>query len=327
MQKPKTINGLMKHLRDNGAKIKNSKQKIQLINQGYYHGYKGYRCFGIKHIHLPISDYEQINRTIIYDSKIKALFYEKMMFIETALKNICLDTIISKTKSDDVNQMYMRVIESYKNSPSTYTNMQKVKSQKNFLSLQSMIHSDVIREYNKNNPKITHFFNNMMYTNIPVWSIFETLTMGDFGFLLSTLTYGVRDKVSKKIGLNLASDTNRELLYKYVYTLKDLRNAIAHNEVVYDARFRKIDPSNAMKQCLMNEMNLPYINFKDIIDYVALIVYYLKLLHVTKNEIKTFLKAFETYTNEYKDSIGASISSITINNNWKYRMSKIKNYI
>ncbi len=82
-----------------------------------------------------------------------------------------------------------------------------------------------------------------------------------------------------------------------------------------------------MKQCLMNEMNLQYINFKDIIDYVALIVYYLKLLHVNKTEIRSFVKLFESFTNDYISSIGLSIARITINSNWKFRLSKIKNYI
>ena len=75
--------------------------------------------------------------------------------------------------------------------------------------------------------------------------------MGDFGYLLSCLTENVRKKISINIGLNLSSDTNYTLVYKYVYALKDLRNAIAHNDVVYDTRFRKIDPSKPMKQCLI----------------------------------------------------------------------------
>ena len=66
-KKPKTINGLMKHLRSNGVNIKNSKQKTQLINQGYYHGYKGYRFYKESSRKLPITDYEQINQTILYD--------------------------------------------------------------------------------------------------------------------------------------------------------------------------------------------------------------------------------------------------------------------
>ena len=41
----KTTDALMRHLRDSGIAIKGSKQKQQLINTGYFHGYKGYRFF------------------------------------------------------------------------------------------------------------------------------------------------------------------------------------------------------------------------------------------------------------------------------------------
>lgn len=39
----KTTDGLMRHLRSSGIPISGSTQKRQLINTGYYHGYKGYR--------------------------------------------------------------------------------------------------------------------------------------------------------------------------------------------------------------------------------------------------------------------------------------------
>ena len=42
--KIKTTNALMKYLRENHNMIINgSKDKRNLINMGYYHGYKGYR--------------------------------------------------------------------------------------------------------------------------------------------------------------------------------------------------------------------------------------------------------------------------------------------
>ena len=41
----KKTDALMRHLRDNGISIQGSKQKRQLINTGYFHGYKGYRFF------------------------------------------------------------------------------------------------------------------------------------------------------------------------------------------------------------------------------------------------------------------------------------------
>ena len=41
----KSTDALMRHLRDNGIAISGSSQKQQLINTGYFHGYKGYRFF------------------------------------------------------------------------------------------------------------------------------------------------------------------------------------------------------------------------------------------------------------------------------------------
>ena len=50
--------------------------------------------------------------------------------------------------------------------------------------------------------------------------------MGDFGYLLSCLTIDMRERVSRSICINLSSDTYRELLYKYVYALKDRKRQI-----------------------------------------------------------------------------------------------------
>ena len=128
----------------------------------------------------------------------------------------------------------------------------------------------------------THFYNNVGYSGVPIWSLFEIMTLGDFGFLLSCLTIDVRNDISQRLGINVSADTDRQLVYKYIYTLKDLRNAIAHNSVVFDTRFRNIDPNRAMRRCLEQEIGLSYVNFKSIGDYVILMCYYLKLLGVTK---------------------------------------------
>ena len=133
--------------------------------------------------------------------------------------------------------------------------------------------------------------------------------------------------LSSAIGINLSCDTYRELVYKYVFALKDLRKAIAQNDVVYDTRFRKMDPSRPMKQCLILEMGLPYVNFKTIGDYIILICYYLKLLKVSKTEIKTFIREFEKITSEYQNSVNPSVAAITIHPDLTSRMAILKNSI
>ena len=82
-----------------------------------------------------------------------------------------------------------------------------------------------------------------------------------------------------------------------------------------------------MKQCLKLEMGLPYINFKTIGDYIILLCYYLKLLKVSKSEIKAFIREFETITKEYENSVNPSVSTITVHPDLCSRMTILKNCI
>ena len=110
-----------------------------------------------------------------------------MMFIETALKNIALNTIMSEIDSSSIYDMYDKAISSYKNAPAGTREDIKKKYQNNKLNLQGSIQNAIAAAYRKENPKITHFYNNVNYNEVPLWAIFEILTMGDFGYLLSCL--------------------------------------------------------------------------------------------------------------------------------------------
>ena len=85
----KNYDGLMRHLRAKGISIGGSKQKRQLMNTGYFHGYKGYRFFLDPSKKLPFVSYDEVYATIQYDAGLKALFYGKVMYIETAVKKHC----------------------------------------------------------------------------------------------------------------------------------------------------------------------------------------------------------------------------------------------
>ena len=97
---------------------------------------------------LPFTSYNEINATIQYDTKLKSLLYGKMMFIETALKNIALNTIMSEIDSSSIYDMYDKAISSYKNAPAGTREDIKKKYQNNKLNLQGSIqnaiaHNDV----------------------------------------------------------------------------------------------------------------------------------------------------------------------------------------
>ena len=79
--------------------------------------------------------------------------------------------------------MYDKVVSGYNNAPASATTEQKRKLQQNKLNLQNSIQSSLAYAYKKNNPKITHFYNNIGYSDVPVWALFEIMTMGDLGYL------------------------------------------------------------------------------------------------------------------------------------------------
>ena len=324
----KTTDGLIRHLRNNGINISGTFQKRQLMNTGYFHGYKGYRFFNSPSNRLPFTSYDEVYATVQFDAKLKALFYEKIMFIETAVKNYALECILGIDKSESIQAMYDKAVSSYHSTPVGATQKEKKKRQSDKLNLQSKIQSYLSRAYQESNPKITHFYNNMGYSGVPIWALFEIMTLGDFAFLLSCLTFDARDAISKKLGMkNGAIDTNRELIYKYLYTLKDLRNAIAHNSVVFDTRFRKIDPTKAMQLNLQSEIGLPYVNFKSLTDYLILVCYYLKNLKVTKTEIKAFIREYERIISEYQAIVSSAVSAIVIHPDTARRLTALKNYL
>ncbi|MEG1878791.1 MAG: Abi family protein [Pseudoflavonifractor sp.] len=323
----KNIDGLMRHLRGNGIAIAGSTQKRQLMNTGYFHGYKGYRFFKTATNRLPFISYEEVYATVQYDAKLKALFYDKIMFVETAIKNIVLECVLNQANSENIQEMCDKVVSSYKNAPPGATEEEKKKLQQRKLNLQSTIQAYLSRAYKSGNPKITHFYNNMSYSGVPIWALFEIMTMGDFGFLLSSFTKETRAIISRKIGINVSGDTNLVLVYKYLYTLKDLRNAIAHNAVIFDTRFRNIDPDGAMRQCLCQAFHLPYVNFKTLGDYLILVCYYLKLLEVPKTEIKAFIRGFEQITQDYRSAVNEKVSAIALHPDLPARLSILKNNI
>lgn len=175
--------------------------------------------------------------------------------------------------------------------------------------------------------KITHFYNNVGYSDVPVWALFEIMTMGESGYLLLCLKYDVKDYISKRLALNVSCDTNRELIYKYIYTLKDLRNAVAHNSVVFDTRFRNIDPDNAVRKCLQLDIGLPYINFKTIGHYIILMCYYMKLLKVPDIENNEFISKFEKITKNYKDAVNSNVAKTVIHPDLVTRMDILKKFL
>lgn len=321
------INQLMKHLRSSGININGSYQKRQLANCGYYHGYKGYRFFANPHNRIAFSDFKQVLAVIKFDNNLKALFYPHLMFIETALKNITLDIVLQEANSNDFNDVFDKLMPGYTGAWLGANADQKKSLQKRKLALQSKIRSLLFNAYEKENKIITHFYNSRKHNDVPLWAIFETLTLGEFGSFVSCLNQSTRRKVSQYIGLDLSGDTNITLIYQIIYVIKDLRNAVAHNDIVFDTRFRKTDITKPLQVCMTHDVGVAYANFNSIIDYIVLIAYVLKKSKVPKIEILSMISSYEKFLKELQKEVGTGIYSMIVHADTSKKLNDLRAFI
>ena len=316
MEDAKTINSLMKHMRDKhnidiGRGIhRGGTHKKELRNIGYYHGYKGYRF--IKNINTPITfnDFNQIIDINKFDMKLKALIYPKIMFLETAIKNHVLESIFKYTKKSDFESIYEEILISYRElRKSDFRDNGKYQAEykkrlSKRLNLRSDIYNNLHSNFNRDITVVQHFYNNNR--DVPIWAIFEVITMGTLGNFILNMKKDARIYLSKSINLNIDQDPDSVFASKTIYTLKDLRNSIAHNNIIFDVRFKSANISKRFKNAISIDTGISNITFDSIVDYIILIVYLLKGLGETKTEIKKFVSEFENIIEEFRNNINVS---------------------
>ena len=176
----RTIDDLMEHLRNSGIDIKGNKEKKQLINYGYYHGYKGYRCFqsSFSGTPIPFTKFEEIVATIEYDTELKTILYPKLMFVETALESVTCQKIVEITGSTTFNSMMNSAIENFNRCDSLLSTRLKRAKQKEYFNLKRQLEGSIAKAYETKVPKITHYIESPVL-ELPIWALFEILTLGE----------------------------------------------------------------------------------------------------------------------------------------------------
>ena len=319
--KVKTINALMKYLRDRkGITIGGSSQKQKLRNIGYYHGYKGYRFFTSPNNHLLYTDFNQLLSVYSFDMQVKSLLYTPLMQVETALKNYALEDILSMCASDRFNDVYSKLLthhNDFQRASENYKNTLKKE-----LAFRNKLYGNLSRDYS-NKLVVSHFYEKDQ--PVPIWAIFETMSLGEFGTMLACMNNIIALKISDSVGINRAFCMNGRLLEKIVFTLKDLRNAVAHNDPVFDVRFKTSTPSNNIARLLTQETGISNITFKTIVDYVILVAYMMKCLQFTKTEIRKFIIEFRDCYEELRKKVPPQLYSVIIHTDTRSKIQKLIN--
>jgi len=318
-----STNGLMKHLRESGIQISGSRQKRQLINDGYYHGYKGYRYFFKPSNKIPYTDYGQISALIDLDRNLKAAFYSQLMYIETALKNIALEVILKESKSDKFNDIFDRLILNGRLPANPNHDAKEGFHRK--LELRNRIYAALSGAFKNGNAMIMHFFTRDDY--VPIWAIFEILCLGEFGCFVESLQPQTRQLLSKKIGLYQPCDSDAKLVSKMIFMISGLRNAVAHNGIIFDTRFNRSKISSSIITCVEIETGIKNLDFSCIVDYAILITYLMKCLCASKSELRRFIQSFETTIEAFRSKVPANIYMSIVHSDTKIKILELRQFV
>ena len=329
---PKTTDELMDYLNTSkNIAISGSEQKRHLRNMGYYHGYKGYRYIRNSANRIPYTKFDELTAIYEFDSHLKALFYPPAMRIETALKNYVLESIIAIGKSDNFIDIYADLLDNYKQyqfSPSGSHNAKadQYKAElKRRLDLRNRIYRVQTDSFCSGNPIAEHYLNKDI--NLPIWAIFELLSLGEFGRFVSCLNLHCRQDISRRLGIRQSDDTGATLPQRLIYTLKDLRNAIAHDDVIFDVRFRTGKIDQQVGNAVSNHFSIPPLRFDTITDYLVLLVYLLSLLHFPVATGTHLIPSFSDEAEQLHSAVPTSVYHQILYTDQAAKLHALKQYL
>jgi abortive infection bacteriophage resistance protein len=322
MNSPRTIDALMRHLRnDCHIQIKGSKQKQQLVSYGYYHGYKGYRFFQNKHNQIPYTDFSEIVAVIEYDNNIKSALYSNLMFIETAIKNIVCNESVNGLRLGTFDYVYK---ERMNDNPSN------AKQQLNRLKLRNSVYSKLSTRYReeerKDNRMVRHFYNRG--EDAPLWVVFEILYLSDLASFFECLNKTTREDILTHLNMfDVSIDTNRELLSSMLYTIKSLRNAVAHNNIIFDTRFKDRKISPVLRKWTEKETNIQNITLYSLIDYIIIICCLLKRIDFTGTRAKKLLNQYKAENTALQQTVSPAIYNSIFQQNVATKITALETYL
>ena len=299
-----------------------STQETDLRNIGYYHGYKGYRFIRVASNKIPFTSMKEISTLNKFDLDLKTCIYPKIMFIETALKSLFIECVLEDGKSEVMSVIYSNTVTNYKSfqkGSKSYTEEFKKR-----MNLQMKINSALVRDYQKGKDIEKHFFN--ADKPIPIWAVFESLTLGEFGNFFDCSNLKTRIATSKTLDLPTNFDADGKLISYIIYVLRDLRNAVAHNSVVFDTRFKTASVNRRLIKLLENETGIKNIDFKYISSYMILIVYICDKLG-QKKDCKGFIHEYIYKCNYMHQNLPKNICFEILGTNNKSVMSELENYV
>ena len=241
---------------------------------------------------IHYTHFDEVTAIYEFDMVLKTLFYPNLMLLETAIKNYTLEVII-ESGSSDFEYVFTNLLNDYKKEAVGSSRYKK--KMKNRLNLRDKIYNAITYSYSDGRPVVQHYYHKN--AQVPLWAIFEVISLGNFGSFIQCLNYDSRVKVIEKLGIHTSSHNhNGRMLETIIFLLKDIRNAVAHNAVIFDCRFKGSESSADLKAFLQAETKIRNITFDSIVDYLILIIFLRKKIGTSKIELRKVIKNFAQET-------------------------------
>ncbi|MDR3189928.1 MAG: Abi family protein [Lactobacillaceae bacterium] len=295
----------MRHIRnDHNIEISGSQAKRDLLEMGYYHGYKAYRFYKTPNNPFKLTSFKQVVAIYEFDNALKKAFYQPIMKFETTMKNVVLDHLVSGSKDTIyLSQVFEQHLDGYREIDKTNDAREYNRVMGQRLKLRSDFAREASMHYTKSQI-VKHFVNNE--EAMPIWAYFEIIMLGTFGEFVKLLNTATKLEITRKIGTHNASvDSGGKFLEQHIFAIKDLRNAVAHNAIVFEKS----------------------VKFSSILDYAAILVYYAKTTGASKIEIKEFIteleRAIEKLVMEIDD---IEVVFKTVGSDYPHKLRRLMDY-
>lgn len=318
-----SINQLMKYLRNHHQISVKSNQAQSLRNIGYYHGYKGYRFIRTPNQRIPFSSLDEVIALNKFDMQLKTLIYPKVMFIENALKSYVIEAVLQDSKSENLDVVFNKSITAYQSYPPGSPQYHNQYAKR--MTLKGKINNALLRDYSHQKQTVNHFFDTDR--PIPIWAVFESLSLGEFGTFFACSNANVKLKISRILHLPSNLDSDGKISEYMIYTIKDLRNAVAHNNTVFDTRFQTITINKRLISLLETEVGITGLDFKYIDAYIILITYILRKMGETKTACKQFVSSFIDCTDLLRIQISPNIRNQILGTQQHAHLNQLQNFI
>ena len=192
--------------------------------------------------------------------------------------------------------------------------------------LKIQINNALLRDFSNDRQTVCHFYNKNK--PVPIWALFESLALGEFLALFKSCNLNIKIYVSKLLNIPTNVDSDGKIIEFICSTLIDLRNAIAHNNPIFDIRFKTSSVNKRLIQLLESETGIKNITFDKIEGYIILVTYILIKLDENKLNCKKFINQFLNCTDDFIKTTNNLVSLNQIfGNSLKSNINQLKIFI